>query len=46
MYSPGLPASRLDKDGFLKEYLEGGQEGLKEETTSADQGQEVRVHGE
>jgi len=36
----------LIKDGFLKEYLEGSQEGSKEEITSADQGHEIPVHGE
>jgi len=34
------------KDGFLKKYLEGNQEGLKEEIASTDQGHEVPVHGE
>jgi len=34
------------KDGFLKEYLEGSQEGSKEELQSVDQRHEVPVHGE
>ena len=36
----------LVRDGFLKEYQEGNQEGSKEEIASTDQGQEVPVHGE
>ncbi|XP_068504652.1 uncharacterized protein [Phaseolus vulgaris] len=38
--------ARLVKDGFLKEYLEGSQEGSKEELPSGDQMHEVPVHGE
>ena len=34
------------RDGFLKEYLEGGREGLKDETPAKDQGHEVPVHCE
>ena len=33
------------RDGFLKEYREGGQEGSKDETPAEDQGHEVPVHG-
>jgi len=34
------------KDGFLKEYLEGSQEGSKDETPTEDQRHGVPVHGE
>ena len=33
-------------DGFLKEYLEGNQEGPNKDLQSADQRHEVPVHGE
>jgi len=36
----------LVKDEFLKEYLEGDQEGSKEEVAPRDQVHEVPVHGE
>ena len=42
----GYQLADLIKDGFLKEYLKGIQEGSKEEITSADQGHEVPVHVE
>ncbi|XP_068503762.1 uncharacterized protein [Phaseolus vulgaris] len=42
----GYQLASLIKDGFLKEYLEGSQEGSKKEITSAYQGHEVPVHGE
>jgi len=42
----GYQLAGLMKDEFLKEYLEGNQEGSKEEIASADQGHEVPVHGE
>jgi len=42
----GYQLAGLIKDGFLKEYLEGSQEGSKEEIISVDQGHEVPVHGE
>ena len=41
----GYQLASLIKDGFLKEYLEGSQKGSKEETTSADKGHKVSVHG-
>jgi len=42
--SLGYQLAGLIKDGFLKEYLEGTQEGSKEENPSVDQGNEVPVH--
>ena len=42
----GYQLAGLVKDGFLKEYLEGSQEGSNEELQSADQRHEVPVHGE
>jgi len=42
----GYHLAGLIKDGFLKEYLEGSQERLKEELPPTDQGHEVPVHGD
>ena len=36
----------LIKDGFLKKYLEGSQEGSKEEFPPADERHEIPVHDE
>jgi len=36
----------LLRDGFLKEYMEEGQEGSKDVTPIEDQGHEVPVHCE
>ena len=42
----GYQLAGLIKDGFLKEYLEGSQEGSKEELPTTDQGHEVPIHDE
>jgi len=42
----GYQLAGLVKDEFLKEYLEGDQEGSKEEVAPRDQVHEVPVHGE
>ena len=42
----GYQLADLVKDGFFKEYLEGSQEGSKEESATTNQGHEVLVHGE
>jgi len=41
----GYQLAGLIKDGFLKEYLEGSQEGSNEELPLAEQGHEIPVHG-
>jgi len=42
----GYQLARLIKDGFLKEYLEGSQEGSKEELPPVEQVHEIPVHDE
>jgi len=42
----GYQLAGLVKDGFLKEYLEGNQEGSKEEIALGDHMHEELVHGE
>ena len=42
----GYQLAGLIKDGFLKEYLEGSQEGSKEKLPPVDQRHEMPVHGE
>jgi len=42
----GYRLTGLTKDAFLKEYLEGSQEGSKEELPPADQGHVIYVHSE
>ena len=42
----GYQLPDLVKDGFLKEYLEKGQEASTMVTLTVDQGHEVPIHGE
>jgi len=42
----GYQLAGLIKDGFLKEYLEGSQEGSKEELPPVEQGHKIPVLGE
>jgi len=44
--TPGYQLAGLIKDGFLKEYLEGSQEGSNEELPLANQGHEILMHDE